>query len=115
MKIICNQCKAVYNIAENRLPKKTKSAKCVKCQGKIKVIGREELKSKPLNTVLNCYLYHGDKILPNKVNYQFCKKSLTQQKAETRKLYFSLTFISGLLVGWLLGLVFLVFIISSNY
>jgi|WetSurMetagenome_2_1015567.scaffolds.fasta_scaffold03977_10 predicted Zn finger-like uncharacterized protein len=43
MKIICKNCNATYNISEDKIPLKTKIAKCKKCNADMKILGKEDM------------------------------------------------------------------------
>jgi predicted Zn finger-like uncharacterized protein len=43
MKIICKNCNATYNLSEDKIPLKTKIAKCKKCNADMKILGKEDM------------------------------------------------------------------------
>lgn len=111
MKIVCKQCQTVYNIAEKRLPEKNKVATCKKCRGKI-MVPAKKLNPEPIPTTLNCYSYHGDEVIPSVINYRFNKNLSIRAQDEKRRFSLQLSFITGVLTGWLLGLLFLTVVIA---
>lgn len=49
MKVICKGCNTTYNISDDKIPLKTKIAKCKKCNTDIRILGKEDISklSKP--------------------------------------------------------------------